>query len=643
MEFSDEQKRIIEHFGGHELVIACPGSGKTTTILKKVERMVLNGINPRRILVVTFTKAAATDMSEKFAKNYSQIQGVCFSTIHAICFSILKNEYALTQYNILKEWEAMKYYKMYLKEFIASPNLEDAAKEVIGKISSVRNAGGNPYAIFGETLVVGGEEIPFTQMYQGYEQLKKMQNKIDFDDMLILCVELFKTRPDLLQKYQSYYDYIIIDEYQDTNKIQAKIFYQLSAVHGNLCVVGDDDQSIYGFRSADSSIMLHFSKKFPDTTKFTLSRNYRCGKKIVKYADNLIRNNKERFSKKFEAGTDFEGDIFIGSYTGENEEIISLVNWIKAKESEGVPLKELAILYRTNNEAINMMPFFKKNNIPISMKERPGDIHKHFVFEAIQSYYVLSQMIREDDEHPLPADAAPYMRKIVNCPARYVKPEFFENCDLSGLSINRCIKKYAEADKKVDFRRERIYSTLIDLREDLLTMKSLSPKRFLRNLASMGFQDWIKDQAKYRGVSYENVKGIYENIVSEGFSFDTMKEWMDYTGEFDEYLETAAQNNEGVRLSTFHGAKGLEWTCVWTVNINDKNVPFKRSVDEGGQKGLEEERRMFYVAITRAKKELHMSYVKIPSSFLVELFGKENQLKITELDKQINFVDLGLD
>lgn len=634
MEFSDEQKKIIGHTGGHELVIACPGSGKTTTILKKVEYLVGQGTDPRRILVVTFTKAAAKDMAERFNGEYGHIKGVCFSTIHAICFSILRNEYGLTAANILKEWETVKYYKMYLKSFIAAPNLEDAAKDIISRVSAVRNAGLNPTEVFKNTFIIQNTEIPFPSMYQGYERMKKTENKIDFDDMLILCRDMFKQYKEILEKYQTFYDYIIIDEYQDTNKIQAEIFYKLSEKSGNLCVVGDDDQSIYGFRAADSGIMLKFNKKFPDTVKFTLSKNYRCGKNIVRHADSLIRHNKNRFGKKFETGTDFNGEIFMGGYEEEGDEMRNLVEWIERKKNEGVPLKEIAVLYRTNREAINMMPALKTAEIPISMKERPGDIHRHFIFEAIQAYYTLSQMVTDDDDRPLPPEAEFYLGKILNCPARYLKTEYFAKCNLSPESVRECIRKYTAADSKVKYRKEQIKCDLGELLDDLRSMKTMPVKGFLKTLKRMGISRWVRDQAEFRKISAGNAEDILKNLISEGESFKTMEEWMNYTGQFEEYLETAALNEDGVRLSTFHGAKGLEWTCVWMVNLNAENTPHKLSIDEGGEKALEEERRLFYVAMTRAKKELQMSFVKNPSPFLAEMFPSDKKIRIKKSGRQ---------
>ena len=212
-------------------------------------------------------------------------------------------------------------------------------------ISYARNAGLDPYKEYNGMIPVCDTQVNFAPLYKGYENLKHSENKIDFDDMLILTLQLFKQNPVALHRYQSLYDYIIIDEFQDTNRIQANIFYKLAELHGNLCVVGDDDQSIYGFRSADSSIMLNFKKKFKDATKFTLSTNYRSGKKIVEYAGKIIDHNQTRFKKKFEAGRENAGDLKFGIYGDELDENLAIIKWIKElHDNKEVPYCKIALL-----------------------------------------------------------------------------------------------------------------------------------------------------------------------------------------------------------------------------------------------------------------------------------------------------------
>lgn len=446
--------------------------------------------------------------------------------------------------------------------------MDEAATSLISQISYARNAGLDPYKEYPDKIVLCDTDVKFAPLYKGYENLKHSENKIDFDDMLILTLQLFKQNPVALYRYQSLYDYIIIDEFQDTNKIQANIFYQLSALHGNMCVVGDDDQSIYGFRSADSSIMLNFKKKFKDAQKFTLSTNYRSGKKIVEYAGKVINNNKTRFKKKFEAGREEPGELKMGIYSDELEENLAIIHWIKdLHDKKEVPYCNIAMLYRRNVEATTILPLLKKADIPISIKENPGNIHNHFVFEAINAYYQLSQAY-DPEEDRISDGAKVYLAKILNCPSRYIKTEFFKDCDLSPKSIKKCINAYFETTPYNVRRYRDMLNNLDELKETLSRIRRMSPKMFLKTIVNVDFEEWVKQSAEYRGLSYEMAKAVLHDIISEGNSFDTMEEWIDYIGDFQEFLDDCANNPDGVRLSTFHGAKGLE-----SIFVIDNQIP----------------------------------------------------------------------
>lgn len=539
----------------------------------------------------------------------------------------------------MKEWEQKKYFKTALKDAVDKAYLDEAATSLISQISYARNAGLDPYKEYPDKIVLCDTDVKFAPLYKGYENLKHSENKIDFDDMLILTLQLFKQNPVALYRYQSLYDYIIIDEFQDTNKIQANIFYQLSALHGNMCVVGDDDQSIYGFRSADSSIMLNFKKKFKDAQKFTLSTNYRSGKKIVEYAGKVINNNKTRFKKKFEAGREEPGELKMGIYSDELEENLAIIHWIKdLHDKKEVPYCNIAMLYRRNVEATTILPLLKKADIPISIKENPGNIHNHFVFEAINAYYQLSQAY-DPEEDRISDGAKVYLAKILNCPSRYIKTEFFKDCDLSPKSIKKCINAYFETTPYNVRRYRDMLNNLDELKETLSRIRRMSPKMFLKTIVNVDFEEWVKQSAEYRGLSYEMAKAVLHDIISEGNSFDTMEEWIDYIGDFQEFLDDCANNPDGVRLSTFHGAKGLEWDYVWIRNVTYKNVPFQRSLNENGDAGLEEERRMFYVAFTRAKKEVEVSCIRMPGMFLGELIDKKKIMLIDD-NQQIPFSEI---
>lgn len=635
---SEEQKAIMEQTDGRMIVVACPGSGKTTTMLERIHHMIADkGIDPNEILMVTFTKAAAMEMQLRFEHKYPADGKVCFATIHSICFGILRQEFHMTGNNILKGWQQMKHMKEKLVDCVDKQDLEDAATYVLGLISSARNAGLDPYKTY-QDVPFGGRSFAFAPIYKSYERMKAAENKIDFDDMLILCLRLLKSNAEALRKYQNMFHYIIIDEYQDTNKVQANIFYLLSKEHGNLCIVGDDDQSIYGFRAADSSIMLSFRKKFPDAKRYDLSTNYRSGSKIIKYADYLIKKNDVRFKKKFRAGQEFEGELYLGDYKDISKEDDAICKWITQNQQNGIAYKDMAVLYRTNKEAISLLPLLKKKEIPISIKENPGDIHSHFVFDAVASYYHLA---KDFDGERITADGREYFRKIINCPNRFLKIETFKNCDLSKESIRECTNRYFKTVDYNPWQSGRMKEALEDLKIMLNRLKGKSPMEFMQILMKKEFEEWVHDSAEYRKMSISNAECIMEDIKAEGSSFQTMEEWMDYVGEYKEFLETCGNNPEGVRFSTFHGSKGLEWEHVWIRNVTDGNVPFYKTVEENGKSGIEEERRMFYVALTRAKRDVNLSYLESPSCFLtqdmlpeIEIPNQNKQYSFSELEQQ---------
>lgn len=271
-------------------------------------------------------------------------------------------------------------------------------------------------------------------------------------------------------------------------------------------------------------------------------------------------------------------------------------------------------------------------------KENPGNIHNHFVFEAINAYYQLSQAY-DPEEDRISDGAKVYLAKILNCPSRYIKTEFFKDCDLSPKSIKKCINAYFETTPYNVRRYRDMLNNLDELKETLSRIRRMSPKMFLKTIVNVDFEEWVKQSAEYRGLSYEMAKAVLHDIISEGNSFDTMEEWIDYIGDFQEFLDDCANNPDGVRLSTFHGAKGLEWDYVWIRNVTYKNVPFQRSLNENGDAGLEEERRMFYVAFTRAKKEVEVSCIRMPGMFLGELIDKKKIMLIDD-NQQIPFSEI---
>lgn len=603
MEFTKAQKQVINQVDGRVIVIACPGSGKTTTILERTNHMIETGIPPERILVVTFTKAAADEMKGRFEKRYSH-KGTIFSTIHSLCFSVLRKHDRLDASNILKEWEAYRFFRELMKDKVPYNDMDTFCKQILSEISYVKNAKLSP-ADFTSQCHIGSEKVNFQEMFSKYEEFKREHNKIDFDDMLIMCNNIFNKDKQELEYWQDYFPYIIIDEFQDTNIIQSEIFYKLSEKYGNLCIVGDDDQSIYGFRSADSSIMLNFTKLYPDAKAFYLDVNYRSGKKIIKMADKLIANNKVRFQKKFNAAKNDDGTVKRQKFASSEEEIDYVIKRIKDCKAKGIPYEEMAVLYRINKKGIPMISRLTKENIPFHTKEALPDIHKEVFFYDLKTYYKIVQGAgtRED------------VIKALSHPTRFLKKEDLEK--IPKLSKYEMVSYYKrigkERGRSFAFQIGKIY----DFFELIERLKDKSPKDFAALLLDEEYEIWLENYAEYMHRDWENLKTSFDEIKKEAASFKTMDEWFEFADDYANMLKEKNNVSEGVALSTYHGAKGLEWNSVFLLDSDQDVTPYKLAVSD---EEIEEERRMFYVAATRAKEELYLLFQK-ESPFVKEMFS----------------------
>lgn len=299
-QFSTAQSKAVNHYKGPCLVLAGPGSGKTTVITHRTKNLIEKyDVNPSNILVITFTKAAAVEMQERFEKLMDgQRLPVSFGTFHAIFFKILKYAYNYSAQNIIREEDK---YRL-VKNLIDDENLEiEDEKEFLSSvIAEISNVKGDMIDINNYYSANCSDEI-FRRIYNRYEDRLRRSNLVDFDDMLVMCYELFVARPDILGAWQGKYEYILIDEFQDINRIQYEIIKQLAAPQNNLFIVGDDDQSVYRFRGARPEIMLNFENDYKGTEKIVLDENYRCTGNVINASLRLIRNNKKRFDKDIKA------------------------------------------------------------------------------------------------------------------------------------------------------------------------------------------------------------------------------------------------------------------------------------------------------------------------------------------------------
>ena len=607
--FNPGQEEAIHGINGEWIVISCPGSGKTTVIIERAHFMVTQGINPRKILIVTFTKEAALEMERRYIEQFGK-DGIAFGTIHSICYRVLTEANGYGRENILTELDKWKYFREKLLRKEDQNRLDETIRSVMSDISMIKNSQLDVRSYKPERV----KKDLFVELYEAYEQDKHRSNKIDFDDMLILCRDILKERPDILQRWQQMFEYIMIDEFQDTNGVQYEIFCMLTKQTKNLFVVGDDDQSIYKFRAADAGIMLDFAKHHPGSHVVNMSVNYRSEPEIIEAASRLIGNNRIRFRKQFEGAKNGQGVVKYEQYRNLSEQADEIVKRIETYHEQGIAYGDMAVLFRNN--AQNRVPASRtlKTEVPFYTTEPVRDIHTEFIFGDIQSYYRLAEGsgIRGD-----------FMR-VLNHPSRYLKQEYFR--DFIAFEESAL---YEKVESMTDARtRHNAMDRMEQMSASMTALRGASPEDFMEYFTSnqFGYRNWLYEYAEWRERDPQEFLDILNILKEEASNFRTMGEWFRYVDEYAELLQdkNREKEREGVCFSTFHSAKGLEWEVVFIIDANEEITPFKKAVKTGD---IEEERRLFYVAVTRAKSHLHVSWTGIGrncptiSRFVYEMQG----------------------
>lgn len=599
MAFNDAQLEAIRHNQGTMMVLAGPGSGKTTVITHRTRYLVEEyKVNPSNILVITFTKAAAREMQDRFEKlTEGQIQGVSFGTFHGIFFRILKLAYRFDAGNIAREEQRTQFIRELMDRYQVDVEDEnDFISGILGEISAVK---GEMMALEHYYAKSCSEEI-FKQLYNGYEDRMRRSNLIDFDDMMVMCWQLFTQRPDILSAWQKKYQYILIDEFQDINRLQYQIVKLLAAPRQNLFIVGDDDQSIYRFRGARPEIMLGFERDFPGTKRVLLDVNYRSTSTIVQTAGRLIRQNQKRFSKNIRAEKGAGKEVIRVTYADPREEVEAIAVQIRAYHEMGVEYSQIAALYRTNSGPRLLVEKLMEYNIPFVMRDALPNLYEHWISRNILTY------MRAAKEGP---DRS-FILPIINRPQRYISRDALEG---QQISWERVKNFYQDKDWMVD-RIERLEYDLTMIRQ----MAPVAAVNYIRK--AVGYDQYLKEYAEARKMKPEELLETADQLQESAAGFKTLDDWMAHMETYKEKLVLQArereQNPEGVALMTMHSAKGLEYRVVFIPDANEGVTPYHKAVLEAD---IEEERRLFYVAMTRAKERLHLYSVK-------ERYGKKQEI-----------------
>lgn len=606
MGFNEAQTQAIQHTDGPCLVLAGPGSGKTLTIVNRVKYLIeKQKVRPEEILVVTFTRFAAAEMKSRLCLVMGKRDlPVTVGTFHGIYYGILKWAYRMNQENILSETEKYQILRGVInKERMEIFDEEDFIQDIAAEIGKVKN---NRIPLE-EFVSEKCSADAFRNIYRNYEQHRKELKKIDFDDMLVLCYELFRARPDVLAQWQKKFRYVLIDEFQDINRIQYDVIRMLAQPENNLFVVGDDDQAIYGFRGADSELMLGFGKDFPDAKQILLGMNYRSTANIVQNSLKLIENNVERYSKKLEANREGGSCLHIQEVKDPVEEAEYVLEEIQKCKENGIKEEEIAILFRVHTDARAVVEAMVERKIPFQMKEHLPNIYEHFIAKDIMAYFRLATGKRRRQD----------FLQIMNRPKRYLGRDSVAGAKASFEDMR---KFYCDKDWMID----RIDQFEWDVKM-LMKMAPYAAIQYIRK--RIGYDDFLKEYAFTHQINRSDLNEVLAEIEEAAKAFSSVEEWFAHVEEYTETLKVKEKERNrprpGVRLMTIHASKGLEFKQVFLIAANEGRIPYQKAKTD---KEIEEERRLFYVAMTRAKDFLKICYVKIkngkevaPSRFVDEL------------------------
>lgn len=615
-ELNDMQIKAVNHIEGPMLVLAGAGSGKTKVLTSRIANLIENGISPSNILAITFTNKAAKEMKERVTRligisaNYIQI-----STFHSLGLRILKENYSLLGYErnftIIDSDDVLTIIKKIMKDLNMSKNHYNP-REIRNKISSAKN---EMMSVDAFSKVEFDHKV--VEVYSKYQKKLKDGNSVDFDDLLILPIKLFKTYPNTLDEYQERFKYILIDEYQDTNEAQYTFSKLLAAKYRNIFVVGDNDQAIYAFRGANYKNILNFEKDYPETKTVLLEENYRSTKTILNAANSVIKNNRERKDKNLWSNNEVGDKIKYKVVTNEKEEASFVAGEIKELLSKGIKEEDIAILYRTNAQSRVMEEEMLKKNIKYK-------VVGSFYFYNRKEIKDLLCYLRLINNHK---DDVSLLR-VINTPKRGIGEKTIENlidiAEQNSTPIYDAITGGKELEfKKIieDLTEKSKTLSLTELIDEILEKSGIK-----KELSSSKL---LEDEIRLENLN--EFKGVTKSYEEE-YGSATLGDFLEEISLVSDMSEHQDGNNR-VSLMTVHSVKGLEYDYVFIIGMEEGIFPHYNAINDGTNSAIEEERRLCYVAITRAKKKLYILSAKTRM-----LFGNTSSNRpsrfIEEIDKE---------
>lgn len=590
---NEAQALAIEHASGPMQVLAGPGSGKTYLIIRRISHLIRrHGISPDNILVITFTKAAAQEMKNRFVHlTEGRYPSVCFGTFHAVYFSILRQSG-----NGTLKLAAMKEKRSCMKHILNLLAIEEE-EELIGKllkaISNKKNGTGLPEA--------EAQIREFETVYKEYCRIMQEENKIDFDDMILMCDRLLSEREEVRSYWQNRFSHILVDEFQDISPLQYKVLRRLSLPQNHLFVVGDDDQSIYGFRGAGPDIMRSFTEDYSGARQVPLNINYRCSEPIAAAAEAIIKENKNRFPKPLTAHRKGGEAVKILSFDTREAEHTYLSAALLGKTAK--ELTETAVICRTNADTAALSRQLTLKRIPFRIHERLPDL---FLTQEALDILACLRFAADYCRNPAAGGRRRDFLRFMNKPQRYIS-----RTALTAETVEEeALLHYYDSQTHM---KETINKLFTDIRR----IAKLRPYLAI---------DYIRHKLGYEACRYEGkgkeecdkIRETLNTLQQTAKAYKTQQEWNTYLQEYKEQLTAKAEDKppEGVSLLTMHASKGLEYKNVYLADINEGKIPNKKATSAGQ---TEEERRLLYVAITRAREHLEILHYGAPSPFLKAL------------------------
>ena len=604
MHLDPKQQEAVLHAKGPAIVVAGPGSGKTAVLTHRIDHLIKQlHIPPERIMVITFARAAAEEMKSRFQAFPEEADApVFFATFHAAFYRILRREEGLSAGSVLSAEEKREWLKDFLKG--EEERLDEIIPELAAELSAVKSSGKDP----AQYQALSCRTELFRHVFSAYEERLRACGKVDFEDMLVRTLALLKAKPAVLDVWREKYPYILVDEFQDVNGLQYEILKLLAAPRNNLFVVGDDDQSIYRFRGSAPDIMARFPKDYPDAAVYELFSCRRCSQQILAASASLIAHNRKRFPKQLVSTAKPGKPPKILMFPDRKAEYAALCGKIRELHGKGTAFSQMAVLCRTNYDLGGLRSVLLREGIPYGCREKIPDVHERPEAKDLLAYMELAAGNRRRS----------FFLRIANRPLRYLpRSAFSEDPVDPARLLERLGRRQREAAEELFYRlavagRMKPYAAISYVRHET------------------GYDAWLKNT---RGESAAEALETLDLLQEESAAFGSFAEWKAYLREGEEKGGGSIRLNaadlsadDAVQLLTMHGAKGLEYDAVFLPDLIEGNIPHRRSVSADA---LEEERRLLYVAMTRARRHLWIGWIRrrrsgkcLPSRFLKEICEK---------------------